>query len=51
MLDYLGETQQARRIESAVNQVIVDQQVTADLGGKLGTQAAARAVISQLGRA
>lgn len=48
LLEYLGEEQYARRIESAVNQVVIEKQVTADLGGSLGTRAAALAVITAM---
>lgn len=48
MLDYLGEATLARSVESAVKRAIETGQVTADLGGTLGTQAAAAAVVSQL---
>jgi len=49
LLDYLGESQQAQRIEAAVRTAIVQNQVTSDLGGILGTQAAADAIINLLG--
>lgn len=48
MLEYLGEEQSARRLESAVMQSITDRQTTADLGGSLGTRAATQAVITSL---
>jgi isocitrate/isopropylmalate dehydrogenase len=49
MLDYLGEGGQARRIEAAVLTAIQQNRVTSDLGGTLGTQAAADAIINLLG--
>jgi isocitrate/isopropylmalate dehydrogenase len=49
LLDYLGEGEQARGIESAVRSAIENNQVTSDLGGTLGTQAAADAIITLLG--
>ncbi|HCS38764.1 MAG TPA: NAD-dependent isocitrate dehydrogenase [Anaerolineaceae bacterium] len=49
LLDYLGEGGQARRIEAAVRTAIEQNLVTADLGGTLGTQAAADAIINLLG--
>jgi homoisocitrate dehydrogenase len=48
MLRHLGEEEEAVRVEEAVERVISDQAVTADLGGNLGTQAAARAIIQRL---
>ncbi|MEJ5312902.1 MAG: isocitrate/isopropylmalate dehydrogenase family protein [Anaerolinea sp.] len=48
MLEYLGEGMLARRLEKAINRVIAARQVTPDLGGTLGTQAVAEAVIQQL---
>ena len=49
LLEYLGEGQQAQRVEAAVRRAITDGQVSEDLGGRLGTQAAARAVVDNLG--
>lgn len=49
LLDYLGEGSQARRIEAAVITAIRQNWVTSDLGGTLGTQAAADAIINLLG--
>ena len=49
LLEYLGEGEQARRIEAAVRTAIIQNRVTSDLGGTLGTQAAADAVINLLG--
>lgn len=49
LLEYLGEGEQARRIEAAVRTAILQNRVTSDLGGTLGTQAAADAIINLLG--
>ncbi|MDP3721071.1 MAG: isocitrate/isopropylmalate family dehydrogenase, partial [Anaerolineaceae bacterium] len=49
LLEYLGEGSQARRIEAAVITAIRQKRVTSDLGGTLGTQAAADAIINLLG--
>jgi homoisocitrate dehydrogenase len=49
LLDFLGESHQARRVEAAVLNTITLNQVTPDLGGSLGTQSAADAVIKLLG--
>ena len=44
LLEHLGEAEQARRVEAAVERAIRAGQVTEDLGGRLGTCAAADAV-------
>lgn len=49
LLEFLGEGDQARRIETAVRTAIIQNRVTSDLGGTLGTQAAADAIINLLG--
>ncbi len=49
LLEYLGEGSQARRIEASVITAIRQNRVTSDLGGTLGTQAAADAIINLLG--
>ncbi len=49
LLEYLGESEQAKRIEAAVRIAIEQNLVTSDLGGSLGTQAAADAIINLLG--
>lgn len=49
LLEYLGEKEQARRVEAAVRRAIETGRVTSDLGGTLGTRAAADAVIELLG--
>jgi isocitrate/isopropylmalate dehydrogenase len=48
LLEYLGESEQARRVEAAVLKVIAGGEVTEDLGGTLGTQAAAQAVVKHI---
>lgn len=48
MLEFLGHVEAARAIEAAVGQAIADGAVTPDLGGALGTQAAAEAVVARL---
>lgn len=48
LLDHLGEKTLAEQVEHAVWRVIELGQVTEDLGGKLGTRAAALAVIGQM---
>ena len=56
MLNHLGETKEdprcqqvADRIKQAYNKALTENQKTKDLGGKLGTQAFAAAVIDRLG--
>jgi isocitrate dehydrogenase (NAD+) len=56
MLNHLGETREdprcqaaASRIKQGYNRALTDEQKTKDLGGQLGTQAFARAVIDRLG--
>ncbi len=49
MLDHLGETDAARRMEQAVSDVIREgKQVTYDLGGKAGTREMGDAIIDKL---
>jgi 3-isopropylmalate dehydrogenase len=48
MLDYLGHTAAATQIESAVVATIQAGETTQDLGGKLGTKAAAEAILARL---
>lgn len=49
MLDYLGETEAADRLEKAVCQVIAEKKhVTYDLGGTAGTKQMAQAVIEKM---
>jgi homoisocitrate dehydrogenase len=45
LLDHVGQGGEARKVEQAVGRAIRAGQVTEDLGGSLGTQAAAQAVI------
>lgn len=49
MLDWLGETAAARRIESAVARTFADGVATPDLGGAVGTEAFTAATIARLG--
>jgi 3-isopropylmalate dehydrogenase len=48
MLNHLGLTAEAGKIESAVLEAIRQKQTTADIGGKLGTREAAEWIASQL---
>src|SRR5258706_3480826 len=48
MLDYLGESDQAKRLQNAVEKCIAAKQVTADLGGSLTTTQATKQVIQYL---
>jgi 3-isopropylmalate dehydrogenase len=48
MLEFLGHHESARRIESAVVAAIAAGETTSDIGGKLGTKAAAEAVRARL---
>jgi len=48
MLEFLGFTSEATRIESAVTRAIGANETTSDLGGKLGTIAAGDAILRHL---
>ncbi|MFA7674638.1 MAG: isocitrate/isopropylmalate family dehydrogenase, partial [Endomicrobiia bacterium] len=49
MLDYLGETEAANRLEKAVSEVILEKkQVTYDMGGTVGTKEMGQAIIEKL---
>lgn len=48
MLEWLGEAEQSERLLAAIESVCANGMVTADLGGKLGTQAVTRAVCDAL---
>jgi homoisocitrate dehydrogenase len=48
LLDYLGESEQAGRVRAAVTQTIITNQVTADLGGTLSTEAVTQSVLGGL---
>ncbi|HEX8169849.1 MAG TPA: 3-isopropylmalate dehydrogenase [Thermoanaerobaculia bacterium] len=48
MLDYLGHTDEAQRIERAVAAAITARETTKDLGGTLGTKAAGEAILQRL---
>ena len=50
MLDHLGEHEAAKAIETAIERALGDERTrTRDLGGKLGTQDAGKAVEQALG--
>ena len=48
MLDFIGEKEQALRIQNAVENSIKDGQVTADMGGVLTTDQATKNIIQRL---
>ncbi len=49
MLEYIGETEAAKRLEKAVSEVISEKkQVTYDLGGNAGTKEMGQAIINKL---
>ena len=48
MLDYLGNSDEAQLIERAVTEAIQAGETTKDLGGDLGTKAAAEAIVKRL---
>ncbi|MBC7110386.1 MAG: NAD-dependent isocitrate dehydrogenase [Archaeoglobi archaeon] len=48
MLEYLGEIEEARRIERALRETIKEGKVTPDLGGDLGTEEMTREIIKRL---
>ncbi len=48
MLNHLGESESARRLQNAVEACIVNRQTTPDLGGALSTNETTRAVIARL---
>jgi 3-isopropylmalate dehydrogenase len=50
MLETLGLTKEAAAIEAAVLQAVRDDQVTTDVGGKLGTREAGEYIVDQLAR-
>ncbi|NUO82123.1 3-isopropylmalate dehydrogenase [candidate division KSB1 bacterium] len=50
MLDYLGKPNAAEAIEKAVQQAVDECQVTADVGGKLGTRECGDYIVSLLQR-
>jgi 3-isopropylmalate dehydrogenase len=49
MLEYLGDTENARRIERAVEEAVAARDVTRDAGGSLGTREAGDAVLRRMG--
>lgn len=48
MLDYLGHAQAARAVEAAVQKAVNENQVTADIGGKLGTKECGEFIMKQI---
>jgi 3-isopropylmalate dehydrogenase len=48
MLEHLGWSEEARRIEEAVRWAVVAEKTTADIGGRLGTREVGDAVVSRL---
>jgi 3-isopropylmalate dehydrogenase len=48
MLEHLGWTEEAARIESAVRWALQEERTTTDLGGKLGTRAVGDAICERL---
>jgi 3-isopropylmalate dehydrogenase len=48
MLEHLGWTKEARRIEEAVRWAVEENRTTADIGGKLGTQEVGEAIATRL---
>jgi 3-isopropylmalate dehydrogenase len=48
MLEHLGWSQEANRIESAVASSVEDGQTTVDIGGSLGTREAGEAIGARL---
>ena len=48
MLEHLGWTEEARRIEEAVRWAVEENRTTADIGGKLGTREVGDAIIDRL---
>ena len=48
MLETLGQREAAAAVEAAVRACVVARECTADVGGRLGTRAAADAVIARL---
>lgn len=49
MLDYLGHSEEAKNIERAVVKALEAGRTTSDIGGTLGTKAAAQAILDFLG--
>jgi 3-isopropylmalate dehydrogenase len=48
MLEHLGWTEEARRIEDAVRWAVENDKTTADVGGSLGTRAVGEAIVERL---
>ena len=51
MLEHVGETEAAARVQAAVARVVVDGAVTRDLGGALTTSACGDLVADAVGKA
>jgi 3-isopropylmalate dehydrogenase len=49
MLDYLGHDKAARAVEAAVQKAVDENQVTGDIGGKLGTKECGEFIAEQIG--
>jgi len=50
MLEHLGWTEEALRIEQAVRWAVENDRTTADVGGKLGTREVGAAIVERLGK-
>jgi 3-isopropylmalate dehydrogenase len=48
MLEHLGWTEEAGRLESAVRQAVDNDETTADIGGRLGTREVGEAIQARL---
>ena len=51
MLEHLGWTEEAGRIEQAVRWAVEEDRTTADIGGKLGTKEVGAAIADRLKKA
>lgn len=49
MLDFLGHRQAAAAVEAAVQKAVNENQVTSDVGGKLGTKECGEFIVGQIG--
>ena len=50
MLEHLGWTEEAGRIENAVRWAVGSDATTADIGGKLGTREVGQAIVDRLAK-
>lgn len=48
MLEHLGWSEEARRVEDAVSWAVLTEKTTADVGGRLGTREVGDAIVSRL---